>query len=108
MRWQYICKTVGILVIFLGFAMLFPMICSLLYQDSTLIAHLISMGVTILSGGAFYIAARRTSIGYISPREGMAIVAVGWTLIGLFGALPFYFGGACTTFTDAFFESVSG
>jgi trk system potassium uptake protein TrkH len=38
----------------------------------------------------------------------MAIVAVGWTAVGLFGALPFYFGSGFESFTDAVFESVSG
>ena len=37
----------------------------------------------------------------------MAIVAIGWTAIGLFGALPFYIGNGLS-FVDAFFESVSG
>jgi trk system potassium uptake protein TrkH len=44
----------------------------------------------------------------IYQREGMAIVALGWTLVGLFGALPFFFGDGFHSFTDAFFESVSG
>jgi len=38
----------------------------------------------------------------------MAIVAMGWTAIGLFGAFPFYLGSEFGTFIDAFFESVSG
>ncbi|MEJ2098318.1 MAG: potassium transporter TrkG, partial [Deltaproteobacteria bacterium] len=38
----------------------------------------------------------------------MAIVFFGWTAVGLFGALPFYFGSDQITFTDAIFESVSG
>jgi trk system potassium uptake protein TrkH len=38
----------------------------------------------------------------------MAIVALGWTAIGLFGALPFYFSSPSFYFVDAFFESVSG
>jgi trk system potassium uptake protein TrkH len=38
----------------------------------------------------------------------MAIVAAGWLSIGFFGALPFYLDGAFASFTDAFFESVSG
>ncbi|MBF0204755.1 MAG: TrkH family potassium uptake protein [Desulfamplus sp.] len=108
MRRQYISKIIGILLIFLGFSMIFPLLCSLLYQDGTLMAYLISMAITIFSGSALYMVARRTRIEYISPREGMAIVALSWTLIGLFGALPFYFGDACPAFTDAFFESVSG
>ncbi|MCK5097724.1 MAG: TrkH family potassium uptake protein, partial [Desulfobacteraceae bacterium] len=45
---------------------------------------------------------------FLSQREGIAIVALGWTAIGLFGAFPFFFGNTSLSFTDAFFESVSG
>jgi trk system potassium uptake protein TrkH len=38
----------------------------------------------------------------------VAIVAVGWSAVGVFGALPFYLGDGCFTITDAVFESVSG
>ena len=108
MRWQYLSKIIGILVILLGLSMVAPAVCSLLYRDGSFTSILISMGVSILSGGGLYLSARKTEIEYINQREGMAIVAMGWTIIGLFGAFPFYFGGACPAFTDAFFESVSG
>lgn len=108
MRWQYLSKIIGILVAFLGLSMGIPAICSLIYSDGSLYPILAAMGVTVVSGGTFYAMARNTDIEYINQREGMAIVAVGWTMIGLFGALPFYLGGACPAFTDAFFESVSG
>jgi len=38
----------------------------------------------------------------------MAVVALGWFAIGLFGALPFFMAPDFSTYTDAFFESVSG
>jgi len=63
----------------------------------------------VLVGTLFYIFGRSDDEEeLISPREGMAIVTLGWIAIGLFGALPFYLGGEMPFFTDAFFESVSG
>lgn len=44
----------------------------------------------------------------IYPKDGFAIVAIGWLLISFFGAFPFYFSGAIPSFVDAFFESSSG
>jgi trk system potassium uptake protein TrkH len=38
----------------------------------------------------------------------MAVVALGWTAAGIFGALPFYLGGVFDGFSDALFESLSG
>ncbi|MBF0202045.1 MAG: TrkH family potassium uptake protein [Desulfamplus sp.] len=108
MRCRHLSKIIGILIIFLGFAMIFPILCSLVYKDGSLLSLLISMGITVVSGAVLYIAPGEASIDYISQKEGMAIVAVSWTCIGFFGALPFYLGGACPAFVDAFFESVSG
>ena len=45
---------------------------------------------------------------YLSHRDGVAIVTIGWIMAGLFGTLPFIFSGAIPNFTNAFFESVSG
>ncbi|MFC1524792.1 TrkH family potassium uptake protein [Planctomycetota bacterium] len=41
-------------------------------------------------------------------REGFGVVALGWVVIALIGALPFYLSGIFPCFTDAFFESMSG
>jgi trk system potassium uptake protein TrkH len=62
----------------------------------------------LVCGGLLVAVFRHEKTETISQREGMAIVAVGWSAIGLFGALPFYFSDANFLFVDAFFESVSG
>ncbi len=108
MRWSYIANVIGILLVFLGLSMVFSLVCSIVYADASLVALLESMGVTMAAGLLLYFGSRRPGIDYISPREGMAIVALGWTAMGLFGALPFYLGDGLPHFTDAFFESVSG
>jgi len=43
----------------------------------------------------------------INHREGMVIVSLGWIVCAFFGALPFALGGF-PSFTDAYFESMSG
>jgi trk system potassium uptake protein TrkH len=108
MRWSYVASVVGILLAFLGLSMVFPLMCSLWYKDQSLMALVQSMVLTMGGGGLLFFGSRRPSIDYINPREGMAIVALAWTAIGLFGALPFYLGNGVPGFTDAVFESVSG
>ncbi|MBW3582850.1 MAG: TrkH family potassium uptake protein [Euryarchaeota archaeon] len=44
----------------------------------------------------------------LRPREGYAIVGIGWFLVAVFGAIPFWFLGGLTHPVDAFFESMSG
>ena len=41
-------------------------------------------------------------------REGFAVVACGWLVVGLLGALPTWLSGQIPSFTDAAFESISG
>ena len=44
----------------------------------------------------------------IGAREGFVITALGWILLSLFGALPFYLSGMIPKFIDCWFETVSG
>ena len=108
MRWSFILNIIGMLVIFLGICMIFPLFFGLYFKDQSIIPLVQSMGITIGSGSSLVICFRRTKVEHISHREGMAIVAIGWTAIGFFGAFPFYLGPEFSTFVDAFFESVSG
>ena len=108
MRWRFILKIAGILTLFFGLTMVFPLIVGLYYHDSSVFPLMKSMGLTVISGLLLYLAFRREHAEVISQREGMAVVTVGWTTVGLFGAVPFFLGDAYFSFTDAFFESVSG
>jgi trk system potassium uptake protein TrkH len=108
MRWRYILNIIGILIFFFGLTMIFPLLVGFYYQDQSVIPLLMSLGITVLAGLLFYLIFKSEKAEVISQREGMAIVAVGWTAVGLFGALPFYFGNGFYTFVDAAFESVSG
>ncbi|NOY50612.1 MAG: TrkH family potassium uptake protein [Chlorobi bacterium] len=42
------------------------------------------------------------------PKSAFLAVTLSWVLVSLSGALPYYFSGYFNSFTDAFFESVSG
>jgi trk system potassium uptake protein TrkH len=108
MRWRFILNIIGVLIFFFGLTMIFPLIVGVFYRDQSVVPLLESMGITVAAGLILYLIFRETRAAVISQREGMAIVAVGWTAVGLFGAIPFYLGDSPFTFTDAFFESVSG
>jgi trk system potassium uptake protein TrkH len=108
MHWRYIFNTVGILCLFFGLTMVFSVLWGLYYHDGSTIPLLQSMAVTVGCGLMSYALFGGSRADVISQREGMAIVTVGWTLVGVFGALPFYFGLETCSFTDAFFEAVSG
>jgi trk system potassium uptake protein TrkH len=108
MRWRFILNVLGALLFFFGLTMTLPLLVGLYYRDQSLFPFLESTVVTVFAGLVLYFIFRKTRAEVINQREGMLIVAVGWSAVGLFGALSFYLGDAWFTFTDAVFESVSG
>ncbi len=109
MRWPFILRIIGILLVFLGLAMAAPLLCSFLYNDTARGGIVQSIGITLFVGIILMVLSKNyEGDAYINQKEGMTVVALGWLAIGLFGALPFYFSPGVTSFTDAFFESVSG
>jgi trk system potassium uptake protein TrkH len=108
MGWRFILKILGVLLMVFGLTMMFPLVIGIYYGDQSLIPLSLSMAITITAGLILYFICRKAKTESINQREGMAIVAVSWTAVGLFGALPFYLGDSQFTFTAAVFESVSG
>ena len=103
MRWRFILNIIGILIFFFGLTMIFPLIVGLLYGDQSVVPLLKSVGITVLTGSILYLVFRKVEAAVINQREGMAIVAVGWTVVGLFGAIPFYLGDG--GFTQTYFSA---
>jgi trk system potassium uptake protein TrkH len=91
---------------FLAAAMLLPIPFSLYYGETDYQALLISAGITLVVG---FIGFKSTRFAKdLRPKEGFAVVTFGWLSFSLFGSLPFLFSGAIPSFTNAFFETISG
>ncbi len=109
MRWPFILRIIGILLFVLGLSMAVPLICSLYFKDGALTGHATAMAITMAMGALLVLASiKANDQTYINQKEGITVVALGWFGIGLFGALPFFMAPDFTSYTDAFFESVSG
>lgn len=76
-------------------------------DSNDIIANLKSIVITLGCGFGLFLLGRK-KIETIFIREAIFIVASGWVLAGIFGSLPFYFGGVLTNPVDCFFETVSG
>ncbi len=107
MRWRYVLNVIGVLTLVTGLTMLAPLGVGFFYGDTSVAPLLVSIGVAIGFGLILHLAFRRVKAEVVSPREAMAIVALGWAAIGVFGALPFLLGIDLAP-VDAVFESVSG
>ena len=64
--------------------------------------------ITFVTGGMLYLLTLKIKNNTIGKREGFLIVTFTWIVISLFGSLPYLFSGTVPSFTDAFFETISG
>jgi len=91
---------------FLAAAMLLPVAFSFYYGDGDHTALLISAAVTLIFGFVIFKVTRFAQD--LRPKEGYAIVTLGWVAFSIFGSLPFLISGTIPSVTDAFFETMSG
>lgn len=82
------------------------LLVSLSYRQGDTRAFVGSILITALAG--LLMSRVETAEHHLYARDGFAIVALGWLLVSLFGAVPFVLSGAIPAPVDAFFESVSG
>ena len=106
MNLKIVLRSLGMLLVCESLTLLPPTIISLIYKDGDFPAFLYTILLILFLGLSMMFIKPQNS--NISPKDGFVIVALGWLLISLFGALPFYFSGTIPSFVDAFFESSSG
>ena len=97
----------GILIATLGLAMLLPAIVDLAADNSDWVVFFASSLLTTLIGLSLFAATRGTPKG-LSTRQALLMTSVAWLALVAFGALPFVWSGIVPSYTDAFFESMSG
>jgi len=96
----------GILLIILGFFMMVPVIVQLIFDqfDGTFIY---SSAITIFMGILFLLS-NLDQDKKLNVQQAFLLTSLSWTSIAIFGSLPFIFSNLELTFSDAFFESMSG
>jgi trk system potassium uptake protein TrkH len=104
---RFILLVLGLLLVVEGVFMLLSAGVALLYGEYDLPYHLISAAVCIVLGGTTGFSLRKAPKD-IGKREGYLIVALVWIVFSFFGLLPFWLSGAIPSYTDAFFETISG
>ena len=98
--------TLGILQIILGIFMLIPVIVQFLYSevDSSFLGASI---ITIIFGVLFFLS-NLDHDRKLNLQQAFLLTALSWLSIAVFGSLPFVFSKVEFSFTNAFFESMSG
>lgn len=104
---QIVVRTMGALLLIEAIFMSIATLVTGFYDEPDDFAFCVSTGLTLIAGFAGLIAGRNAN-NYVGEREGYVIVASVWVVFSLFGCLPYYLSGQIPSFTDAWFETMSG
>lgn len=107
MNFKIIFRVLGFLLFVEGIAMLLALVISLIYKEYDQTAFLISAGINVALGALIVFLTRKANKN-IGRKEGYIIVSSVWIVFSFFGSLPYVISGAIPSFTNAFFETISG
>lgn len=106
MNKKMILFTLGKLLKVEAVLLLLPLLVSLIYREKIAIVYAAVSALVFIVG--LLLSWKKPKNRNIYAKEGFFIVGVSWCLLSFFGALPFVFSGEIPSFTDTFFETVSG
>ncbi len=106
MQVRTLCYIASILVFSLGAALFLPLFTAWYYEEDLIPLSLSSFGMLFIGALLSYIFKPTKEVS-LTSKESIIIVAFSWLIACLCGAIPFILV-ADFTFTNAFFESVSG
>ena len=108
MNRRLIIKMLGALLLIEAAAMVPALAVALIFHEGDAEAFVYSILINLAAGSAMSFIPKKAPNSHLRLKEGFIITALGWILLGLFGAVPFMLSGTLPCFQDAFFETVSG
>jgi len=108
MRFKIILRVLGLIVEVVSFFMLWPLVWAVLDRSHDVGAIFTSMIIGIALGVVLLLYGGNNASEDMRPKEALVTVGLSWLVVSAIGALPFWLSGSAPSFTDAFFESVSG
>ena len=97
---------IGILLIVLGLSMLAPYSMQVIYKENS--HSFISSSFVTIFIGILCILANLEKDLKLNLRQTFLFSTLAWVTVAIFGSLPFVLSSQTFTFSDAFFESMSG
>jgi len=102
-----ILNVLGAIIVMFAITMVVPLAVAFFGGDAALPAYDNAILITLLAGGLMFIATRRYKRELL-PRDGFLLVTLVWTALPAFATLPLLFHLKDMSFTDAYFETMSG
>lgn len=102
-----VLNVLSVVLMIFAFAMAVPLVVSFFHGDAALHAYDEAVLITFVAGLALW-AGTRGRRQELKPRDGFLLVALTWTVVPAFATLPLMIFLPDLSFTDAYFETVSG
>jgi len=102
-----ILNILGFLLCIESLAMTIPLLFDLFYNNQDWKQFFYSSFFIFFLGLVLFISFKKEKLK-IGLRQAFVLTVASWFLIALFGAIPFVYSSSELSYTDAFFESVSG
>ena len=98
------------LILFVEAVLMLPaFILSLVFREpGSTGAYLHTLLIIAVLGAVLWLLSRGEKANDFYEKEGLACAGISWLVLGLTGALPFFFSGQIPSYIDALFETVSG
>jgi trk system potassium uptake protein TrkH len=106
-RFAPLAQTFGLIIMIFGLSLVLPAAVSHLLGDGAESTYDETLMGTFACGALLWLVARRHR-GELQVRDGFLLVALAWTVLPAFGTLPLLLLLPDLSFTDAYFETVSG
>ena len=97
---------IGILLVVLGFSMLAPYLIQIIYDENS--HSFVSSSFVTIFIGVLFILANLDKEFKLNLKQTFLFSTLAWTMVAIFGSLPFILSPKEFSFSEAFFESMSG
>lgn len=108
MKVKLVLRVLALVCVIVSLSMLPPFMIALYDGTGDALPFFVSMSTGIILSCTVLILIGKPEDSSMGIRDGVGITGFSWILASLTGALPYWFSGSVPSYTDAFFETMSG
>lgn len=105
MKIRSVLRILGYIALLLGGVFLIPTMIAVIRGGEDMVSFAASAVISVAAGAFLVLMGKKEELGI---RDGFALVTGTWLFIAILGAFPYWLSGALPSYTDAFFEAMSG
>lgn len=108
-NWNTILHVLAAIIIVVALFLLAPILVAVIYGEwHEMTIFSLTLVFSIAGALALYLFTKSSRKFAFNPRDGFLLVSLSWIVVSGIGAVPFTWSGAIPSYTEAYFESMSG